>query len=101
MKITRVDEYKDFVQRDIARLAEQLQQRDAEQRKLQSSMLHHYLWSAMSNKVKSTIAIVLAAISQLLKLWGVVEIPQFILDALTVVLTFLAGLLLPAPKDKQ
>lgn len=71
--------------------------RDDEQRRLLSNYL---LSRVMNNKVKAAIAIVLGAIVQLLKLFGIADVPDFVVDALTAVLAFVAGLFLPQPKEK-
>lgn len=75
-------------------LARRAAMRDREQRKILSNYLYG---EVMDNKVKSAIAIVLGAIVQLLRLFGVVDIPDFIIDAATAVLAFIAGLFLPQP----
>lgn len=63
-------------------------------------MYHNNIIRPMSNKVKAAIAIVLGAIVQLLRLFGLADVPDFIVDSLTAVLAFIAGLFLPEPKSK-
>ncbi len=92
MDITPVQPYRD------SNHAERIAARDRTQR----NVLSNYLYTVvMRDKVKSAIAIVLGAIVQLLRLFGVLDIPDFIIDAATAVLAFIAGLFLPQPNGKR
>lgn len=81
---------------------EELARRAAERDREQRTLLSHYLHqTTMGNKVKSAIAIIVGALVQLLRLFNVVDIPDFIVDAATAVLAFIAGLFLPQPSDSN
>ncbi len=81
---------------DIDRARRKFEKRDREARR----HVQHHIYNTMDkNKLKAAIAIVVGAIVQLLRLFGVVDLPDVVVDALTAVLAFIAGLFLPQPKQ--
>lgn len=53
----------------------------------------------MSNKVKAIITAVVACLVQVVKAVWEIEVPPVVLDAITGLLLFIAGLFLPQPKQ--
>lgn len=79
--VTPIDDHRDRTLKAVENLA-----KSQKPRKISISE------QVMSNKVKAILAVILAAIAQVLRILEIVDIPDWLIDSITAVIAFVAGL---------
>lgn len=94
IKISKVEPINTWVQpeRDASIIKKELE-------RLQTDLESQRNKQMESNKVKSLIAIIVAALVQIANVLWNFDVPDIVVHGLTMVLTFVAGLFLPTPKQ--